>query len=424
MPRLSIGPTAAVLILLVLADIASAQAPITIGETKILSSLDSGNRDLLVAQQTVLTVPATLKSVSFYVTRASGRLALGVYDASGPGGGPGTKQAEVPAFTPELGWNTGAVSVPVVLQPGTYWLAFLPSSNKLGFRRNWTGSARYDFRRFGALPTTFSTSPGSQSGHWSLYATLTPATAAAPTVNLSANPTSVPSDGMSTLTWTTTNATSCLASNVGAEGSTWKGPKPLNGSDVRGPLEATATYSLACSGPGGTTSQSVVISVTAEPPPPAPTVSLAATPSTVAPGLPSVLSWSSANATTCTASGGWNGSQLLAGELIVVTTSTTTYTLTCTGAGGSATTSTTLTVIGGAVPLLLTWVDNAAGLALFKIERKIGPGGAFVQIATTLPGIETYLDTTPVTGTMYCYRVRASNDEGDSDYSNETCRTP
>ncbi|MGH7334994.1 MAG: fibronectin type III domain-containing protein [Candidatus Rokuibacteriota bacterium] len=106
------------------------------------------------------------------------------------------------------------------------------------------------------------------------------------------------------------------------------------------------------------------------------------------------------------------------------TVSTATYTLTCMGAGGSTAQSVTVTVASGPAQLTLTWVDNAAGAAFFKVERKAGAAGTYAQLATTGAGVTEYLDTTPVTGTTYCYRVRASNAGGDSGYSNEACKTP
>jgi hypothetical protein len=399
-----------------------AQTAITMGETAILNSGDNGKRNLLLAQQATLAQAATLQSFSFYVTRSAGQLRLGIYDASGPDGGPGIKKGETAAFNPVVGWNTRSVTTPVLLAAGTYWLAYFPSGNTLAFRKESTGSARYYSRTFGAMPTTFSTSPTAEEVHWSLYATLTQSEGqSAPTVSLAASTTRVAPGGSSTLTWTSTNATSCTASNVGAEGSSWSGPKPTSGSDVRGPLTATATYSLACTGPGGTASQAVTITVTGGPS--APTVSLTATPATINAGQSTTLAWSSTNATSCTASGGWSGAQPLTGELIVLTASTATYTLTCTGAGGSTARSVTVTVTGGPAQLTLSWVDNAGGTALFKIERKTGVSGTYAQIATTGPGAIGYVDATTATGTTYCYRVRASNANGDSDYSNEACGT-
>jgi hypothetical protein len=109
---------------------------------------------------------------------------------------------------------------------------------------------------------------------------------------------------------------------------------------------------------------------------------------------------------------------------VVSTNSTATYTLTCTGPGGSTAKSVTVSVTASATQLTLNWIDNAGGAAIFKIERRTGPTGVYAQIATTSTGAIEYVDTTPVTGTTYCYRVRASNAGGDSDYSNEACRTP
>lgn len=154
---------------------ATTQAPsptITIGETNILSINDSGNANVLIAQSASLSQSATIQSLSFYVTTASGKLRLGVYDSTGPGGGPGQKKAETAEITPTTGWNTANVITPVSLSPGTYWLAYLPSDNNLHFRRAGSGTAKYYSYTYGILPNTFSTTPTSTADHWSFYATL------------------------------------------------------------------------------------------------------------------------------------------------------------------------------------------------------------------------------------------------------------
>jgi hypothetical protein len=111
------------------------------------------------------------------VTQASGNLVLGIYDASGPNGGPGALKAQTNSFTPIVGWNTASVTAPVSLPAGTYWLAYLPSSNSLAFMKGQTSgvSIRYYSYVFGTLPATFSTSPSSDQNHWSFYAALNPA---------------------------------------------------------------------------------------------------------------------------------------------------------------------------------------------------------------------------------------------------------
>lgn len=84
---------------------------------------------------------------------------------------------------------------------------------------------------------------------------------------------------------------------------------------------------------------------------PAPTVSLSASPSTIASGQASTLSWNSANATSCTASGAWSGSKATSGSASTGALSqTSNYNLTCTNGTDSATASTTVTVGAPTIP--------------------------------------------------------------------------
>lgn len=83
-------------------------------------------------------------------------------------------------------------------------------------------------------------------------------------------------------------------------------------------------------------------------PPPAPTVTISATPTTVTAGQSSTLTWSSTNTSSCNASGAWSGAQPIAGSLSTgAINANSTYNLACTGAGGTATGSATVTVTGG-----------------------------------------------------------------------------
>ena len=158
--------------------------PISIGETSILASPDSHNGSLLVAQQANLTQTATVQSLSFYITSASGKLRLGIFDATGPNGGPGTKKAETAEITPTVGWNKANVIAPVSLPQGIYWLAYLASDNNLAFVKNLSGQARYYTYSYGPMPATFSISPQSEVLHWSLFATLSTSGSQLPTYAL------------------------------------------------------------------------------------------------------------------------------------------------------------------------------------------------------------------------------------------------
>ena len=85
--------------------------------------------------------------------------------------------------------------------------------------------------------------------------------------------------------------------------------------------------------------------ITSAPLPPAPTLTLSASPAAVAYNASSTLTWSSSNATTCAASGAWSGLKAPSGAATLpALTTTAAYTLTCTGAGGSASQSATITV--------------------------------------------------------------------------------
>ncbi|MHB8710434.1 MAG: fibronectin type III domain-containing protein [Minisyncoccota bacterium] len=78
----------------------------------------------------------------------------------------------------------------------------------------------------------------------------------APTITMSASPTSVTSGSSTTLTWFSTNATSCTASGG------WTGTKATSGSQSLTNLTTTATYTLACTGAGGTATAGATVTVT------------------------------------------------------------------------------------------------------------------------------------------------------------------
>lgn len=158
--------------------------------------------------------------------------------------------------------------------------------------------------------------------------------AAKPTASVSWSPSTVESGQSSTLTWNSSNATSCNMNGAtrGTSGS-WVGTNRTR----------TQTTTLYCTGPGGTSS-TVRATLTVKQPTPPPTASISWSPSTVSYGKSSTLNWSSTNATSCkmnganrSTSGSWVGTNR---------TRTQTTSLYCTGPGGTSTTvSSTLTVL-------------------------------------------------------------------------------
>lgn len=81
-------------------------------------------------------------------------------------------------------------------------------------------------------------------------------------------------------------------------------------------------------------------------PPTPPTATISASPTSVAMGSSSTLTWSSTNTSSCTASGAWSGSQPTSGSASTGSlSSTSSFTITCAGTnGGNAAASTTVNV--------------------------------------------------------------------------------
>jgi serine protease len=81
-------------------------------------------------------------------------------------------------------------------------------------------------------------------------------------------------------------------------------------------------------------------------PPPAPTVTIAVSPTSITVGESATLTWSSIDASSCSASGAWNGTKQPSGSQPVtsMTAGSLSYTLACTGTGGTASSVATVTV--------------------------------------------------------------------------------
>ncbi|HPF25585.1 MAG TPA: hypothetical protein PK159_03250 [Steroidobacteraceae bacterium] len=156
----------------------------------------------------------------------------------------------------------------------------------------------------------------------------------APVVSLVAQPATVGRNGTTTLTWTSTNATSCTASGD------WSGSRDANGSATLGPLAANASYSISCTGSGGSGSASTTVSFS-----PVPVITLTATPPRVLLGGISTLNWTTTDATSCTGTAnatllplnGWLGAQPTSGSFTTQPMSSPTeFILECTGPAGTS----------------------------------------------------------------------------------------
>lgn len=139
-----------------------------------------------------------------------------------------------------------------------------------------------------------------------------------------------------TISWTSSNVTSCTVSPTGYVGT--------SGSQSTGNLTNSQTYTLNCSGSNGSVSDSVTVNVGQQPQQNFPFVTVSANPTFINQGGSSVISWNSTNATSCSASGGWFGSKALSGSEIVSLSQTTSYSITCSNSSGTAFNSAMVTV--------------------------------------------------------------------------------
>ena len=174
-----------------------------------------------------------------------------------------------------------------------------------------------------------------------------PAGTPLPTVTFYANPSTIDNGQSSTLYWSSANATSC-SEEPGTSGFSTGAGSPTKGSTSTGVLTTTTNYGLTCTGPGGSTTGHATVTVLQ------PNVSITASPTRVASGGSTVVSWNATNVDTCSLSRNgqpWpaGGSTLTANKSRQVTgshpdtiTSDTTYTITCTSNASATSAATTI----------------------------------------------------------------------------------
>ena len=349
--------------------------------------------------------------------------------------------------------RSATVTVSAVVNPPTLSVSVNPSSITAGqsttFSWSSSNATSCTGSRGGSYPTSGSfvdypsvtttygltcTGPG---GSVTRSATVTVSASSPPVVAITSSASSINAGQSVTLGWGTSNATSCTGSASPAD-SNWSGSiTPVGGGSRSVSPTQTTTYTLSCSGPGGSASNSVMITVI---PPVGPTtctssgsssisklvnqsftinwcainvsswsasgpglsrsggavgstaqqfnssltlsspgtyiynivgngattvtrsmvvtissastltINLSANPTSINTGQSSTLTWSTTNATSCSASGGWSGGKSTSGSESVSPGSTTTYTLNCSGPSGSASRDVTVTVLPPVTP--------------------------------------------------------------------------
>lgn len=173
-----------------------------------------------------------------------------------------------------------------------------------------------------------------KKGKQGSYLTIEIAQGTGPTVSITSNPDTIQVGESSTLSWSSTNADSCVIEpDVGGV--------DVSGSTIVSPTQTT-TYTITATGPEGSATDSTTVTVTTDPPP---TVNISADPDTIQAGESSTLTWGSTDADSCVIEPDI-GAVDVNGSTFVSPTQTTTYTITATGPGGAATDQAMVTVTG------------------------------------------------------------------------------
>ena len=152
----------------------------------------------------------------------------------------------------------------------------------------------------------------------------------------------------------------------------------------------------------------------------APVVNLTASPSSVANGETAALNWSATKATSCSASGGWSGSQALSGTKVIgPNTTTTTYTISCTGAGGSTQKSATVAVASTTASGASSCSSSSGALHLnAKVVRTSGISPLLVFFdATGTTDSSVTGGATPFQNVSYTWNFGDTNSSGTGTWS-------
>lgn len=277
----------------------------------------------------VATIPASGSSlVTPLVTTTYGLTVIG------PGG---SAQCQTTVtVTPLLSVSCSASPASVMVGQSTTWAAF-PFGGIGSYTYSWSGTdslsgtsvnVAKSYSTVGTKTGTVTVTSGSQSVSVNCSNSVT-ATAPVPAVSFVASPASIAPGSSSTLTWASVNATSCVGTNFSTGG--------LTSGSISVSPSSTKTYTVTCSGPGGSVVAFQTLIVTA----PLPTCTLKVSSCSLK-GYNKTLSWATSNATAASIDQGVGSVSVPSGSKNISMSSTKTYTMTVSGAGGTGQCSVTV----------------------------------------------------------------------------------
>lgn len=223
---------------------------------------------------------------------------------------------------------------------------------------------------------------------------------------------SIPAEGSSPSTGTNCGGT-CIVAYIGT-GTSYVDTGLTNGTPYYYKIFAKDTngnYSALGTTPSGSPATPVS----------APTVTLSASPTAVSSGGSSTISWSSLDATSCSATtpAGWTASTATSGSQPVTVTNQTTYYISCTGPGGSTPRSVTIS-IANPVSYAVTqsgvsdfqgwaWGSDVLGWLSFNSINCDSDDDGLIDTSCNSSGKAAYLYKVYVVGTLPCSPPTASN---------------
>ena len=172
-------------------------------------------------------------------------------------------------------------------------------------------------------------------------------------------------------------------------------------------LVLTTLLSACGGGGGGGPSAPVAVS---------PTVTVSTDISQLVVGGSLIVSWSSTNATSCSASGGWSGSKSTSGseEISPDSEGSITFSLSCTGAGGSRSASATVEVL----PVLEITVSDLSGSQLEDTGATYAVDVAFSRDPLSTPTLT--ITTAPQQGTATAEELQINYVPSENYFGTET----
>jgi hypothetical protein len=234
-------------------------------------------------------------------------------------------------------------------------------------------------------PGNYTMKAGAFNSPWSNTIDVVVARSVAPTLELTAKSTQNTNGGQSVpISWISQGASGCVSNSSVTTGlpSVWTSPEREGTFLFTPPTAGNHTFSMTCSGTGGTVTKSLIIQ-SGSPSQTLPKISLASLPASINAGEGVTVTWSAPNVASCTRVGTgdmsivspWMATSSLSGTLYGRPYTTTTLTLSCLSSSNLRATSTLV------IPVRQTLASSKVSVTC-SASPSYGPGVAYNELVT------------------------------------------